>query len=188
MTALLLIFHLAISCFWPVFKFRYFVPLLPLLFGLGSYGIFSIHQRSKIQKLIAITSMVSVIFVSFTTFLRVPSHTNYYDSNEFFNYRTGEEDWLTNESLLMDAAANIINTDPTAPIIGSEPSLFYHLHRPIVIVNNLKDPTIIQFLVREYNIQYIVDQHSKETFYMEFLDLFPIYTNAEYVVLGIHQR
>jgi hypothetical protein len=179
---MLLIFHLGISCLWPVFKFRYFVPMLPLVFGLGAYGLFSIKLPLKTQNLLAIASVVGMVVVSLVTYLRVPSHTNYYDSNEFFRYRTGETEWLTEEMYLIDAAGKIKTGNRESPIMNARPALFYYVHRPIAITNFIQDPAIISSLVEEYDIQLILDQHNRMDFYAEFLDIVVIYANEKYAV------
>lgn len=184
---LVLLFHLLISCLWPVFKFRYFVPMMPLVFALSSYGIFTVIRRTKMQNLMAVSSVVAVIVVSAVTYLRVPSHTNYYDSNEFFHYRTGESEWWTDEQLLIDAAAQIKDMGLEAPILGLRPSLFYHLRLPIVMVNNIRDPQILSWLVDAYAVQYIIDEHDRASYFSGFLNTALVYKNEKYTVLSIQR-
>jgi hypothetical protein len=185
MTGILMVFHIAISCLWPVFKFRYFVPLLPLVFGLSSYAIFSINQTTKVQNILSLFSVSSLVFVSLVTYLRVPSHTNYYDSNEFFQYRTGETDWLKEERYLIEATTYIKENESDSPIIGPKPSLYYYLNRPIVIINYISDEQIIEFLINEYNVGFIVDKHSRISFYETFIKSSLVFSNLKYSVIMI---
>jgi len=181
----LLIFHIIISCLWPVFKFRYFVPLLPLLIGMGVYGIFRTFRQKKRLILILTLVVFSFIVVDVITYLRVPSHTNYYDSNDLFRYRFGEADWQIRERLLIGATSALDDESPGS-IIGSV-EIFYYTHRPLVIATGISDQKLIRFLVEKHDVKYIIDDTKRESFYQEFLDVDVIYQNDGYVLLNISE-
>lgn len=179
------LFHLAISCLWPVFKFRYFVPILPLTFGLGSYGVFSILKSSMQLRLAVVSTLTAILAVNMITFIRVPSHTAYYDTNELITYRTGEAEWQVNERLLIDAASRVKGATNT-PVIGG-PNLFYYLNRPVVLANNISDPLVIRYLTRKYRVEYIIDTNDRTWIYDTALDIEEIYQNKQYSVYKVNQ-
>jgi hypothetical protein len=176
----LLILHLVISCIWPVFKFRYFVPILPLVFGIGSYGLFIKFKKSKYLTPLLILTLLAILAINTLTYFRVPTHTSYYDNNEFFHYRTGEADWQNKERFLIDAA-NMILSDANTTVIGPL-ELFFYLHRPIVILPEYLDSEIIQYLVNRFSIDYIIDKHYRQSVYENALHVEIIYRNQQYSV------
>ena len=159
----LLILHIVISCLWPVYKFRYFVPIIPLIIGLGAYGVFRLIHHSQARTVVITIALIALLTVNVLTYLRVPSHTNYYDSNELFHYRTGESEWQT-ETRLMNAALDVLDDYPPGAVIGAA-AVFYHTHRPLVLATGIKDPDILRFLVEKYEVRYILDIVDRETFY-----------------------
>ena len=159
----LLVLHIVISCLWPVYKFRYFVPIIPLIIGLGAYGVFRLIHHSQARTVVITIALIALLTVDVLTYLRVPSHTNYYDSNELFHYRTGESEWQT-ETRLMNAALDVLDDYPPGAVIGAA-AVFYHTHRPLVLATGIKDPDILRFLVEKYEVRYILDIVDRETFY-----------------------
>jgi hypothetical protein len=76
---LLFAFYVGISTMWPIAKFRYLIPLLPLIFVLGSWYM-TAHMRNRTGRTVSIAMSIVTVFVfSVLTFFGTPSHTYYYD-------------------------------------------------------------------------------------------------------------
>ena len=78
---LVLGFHLALSSAWPIAKFRYIVPVLPLVFILGSYYMIHMIPGTRLRRLALVTSMVGIVVVSLLTYVSTPTHTYYYGAS-----------------------------------------------------------------------------------------------------------
>jgi len=94
--------HFLISASWPITKFRYFVPLLPIVFLLSYDAIryFVQNRRTRMLTLTLITA--SLCLSSVLTYLSVPTHTYYYDgaiTTDPFSGR-GEWNYLRDNNLL----------------------------------------------------------------------------------------
>jgi 4-amino-4-deoxy-L-arabinose transferase-like glycosyltransferase len=173
--------HLAISCLWPVFKFRYFVPLMPLLIGLGAYGIFSVLHQSRVLIPVLTTSLAAFLLVGGITYVRVPTHTNYYDSNEFFHYRVGESEWQITERAFQEVAL-VLAQQPPGAVIGPISVIYYTHH---LAVSNPGDPEMAKYFIGKHSIKYILDESSRKSFYDQFLRTNVIYGNNSYILLAI---
>ena len=71
-------FHILISAAWPVTKFRYFVPMLPLVFLAGSYWITGFVSSRRLKLLAAGSSFALLILLSVFTYFSTPSRTYFY--------------------------------------------------------------------------------------------------------------
>ena len=71
-------FHILISAAWPVTKFRYFVPMLPLVFLAGSYWITDFISNRRLKLLAAGSSFALLILLSIFTYFSTPSRTYFY--------------------------------------------------------------------------------------------------------------
>ncbi len=180
---LLLLLHLFISIAWPVFKFRYFVPLLPLWIGLGAYGLSTALRGSLWFKTALAATIVCFLLVGTVTYLRVPSHTNYYDSNEFFHYRVGETEWWA-EELRLKQAVELVQ-DQTGGTVIAPLEAFYHLGRPVLTGASLQDPAITQSMIDKHQVRWIIDRLERHDFYAGFLQLDRVVENETYEVLKI---
>ncbi len=90
------LFHALISSAWPIAKFRYFVPLLPLAFLVGSQYIFHMVKAGALRRTLVVSSVALTTIVSTLTFLSTPTHTDYYDgalTTDNFG-RNGELDFI----------------------------------------------------------------------------------------------
>ncbi|MDD5041362.1 MAG: glycosyltransferase family 39 protein [Candidatus Peribacteraceae bacterium] len=99
---LLFVAHFLISASWPITKFRYFVPLLPLVFllSLDALNFFVPNRRMRFLWMTLIT--VSIVCGSALTYFSVPTHTYYYDgaiTTDPFSGR-GEWNYLRDKNLL----------------------------------------------------------------------------------------
>ncbi|MBN1147303.1 MAG: glycosyltransferase family 39 protein, partial [Anaerolineales bacterium] len=173
--------HLAISCLWPVFKFRYFVPMMPLLLALGAYGIFCALRQSRALAPVLAASLAAFLLIGAITYVRVPTHTNYYDSNEFFRYRLGEAEWQIEERAFQEVAL-VLAQQPPGAVIGPT-SVIYYTHR--LAVSNPGDPEIAKYFIEKHAIKYILDESAKKSFYDQFVMTDVIYGNDSYVLLAI---
>lgn len=94
--------HFLISASWPISKFRYLVPLLPLVFLLSLESLLHLvkSRKSRVLWITAITA--SLCLGSVLTYLSVPTHTYYYDgaiTTDPFSGR-GEWNFLRDNNLL----------------------------------------------------------------------------------------
>ena len=180
---LLLGFHVLLSCLWPVFKFRYFVPVMPLVIGLGSFGIYDLIRQKGVRIGIIRVCITGLLAVNILTYVRVPSHTNYYDSNELFHWRTGEVEWQEQIRSLR-LATQEMNLQRNDAVIGDIP-VFYFTHAPIVRAVEIQDQEIIQELIKQYDVRYVVDVIERESFYGKFIPGEIIYRDQFHIVLEI---
>jgi 4-amino-4-deoxy-L-arabinose transferase-like glycosyltransferase len=76
---LVLTFHLLLSTAWPVMKFRYFVPILPLVFILSLVHLWTLHVSDRWKNWIMGATFACIIIVSILTYRSNPLHTTYFD-------------------------------------------------------------------------------------------------------------
>lgn len=96
--ALLLFFHISISAGWPIAKFRYLVPILPIVYFFGFFYIVRIIESYRLKLWLAGASVLLLFGVSVLTFFSTPTHTYYYDGSlttDNFG-KNGELDFVTN--------------------------------------------------------------------------------------------
>ena len=92
---IIFILHLIISTAWPITKFRYFVPVLPLVFLIALDQIYNIKIKTIYRNLIIILISASILSLSFLTYRSTPGHTYYNDgaiTTGPFGDRAGEEE------------------------------------------------------------------------------------------------
>ena len=76
---LLLTLHMAISAAWPITKFRFFVPMLPLVLILAFEHIKHLKFAAQKQQLVIGGTFAAFIILSALTWYAEPTHTYYYD-------------------------------------------------------------------------------------------------------------
>ena len=76
--ACLALVHLALIIWWPTTKFRYLIPLLPLVFAIGAWALWQLRPESVRHRL-AIVTLGLCLFTNAWTMLSIPSRTYYYD-------------------------------------------------------------------------------------------------------------
>ncbi|MEK9175401.1 MAG: hypothetical protein AAB795_02285, partial [Patescibacteria group bacterium] len=76
--ALVLGAHIALSSAWPIAKFRYIAPALPLIFILGSYYMIHMILGARLRRFAVVASMIGIVVVSLLTYVSTPTHTYYY--------------------------------------------------------------------------------------------------------------
>ncbi|MBU6415179.1 glycosyltransferase family 39 protein [Patescibacteria group bacterium] len=91
---LVLFFHILLSVIFPIVKFRYFVPMVPLVFLAG--GIYFDMQKPRLRNILMAGTIILVLAGSWLTYRSVPSHTYYYDgaiTTDIFGNQ-GERDFI----------------------------------------------------------------------------------------------
>lgn len=76
---LILAVHILVSAAWPVVKFRYFVPMLPLVLIVTMEYLYGLRISKTLQRSIVGTVLACILLLSWRTYLSVPTHTYYYD-------------------------------------------------------------------------------------------------------------
>tara|TARA_Y100000310_G_scaffold267318_1_gene279261 strand:+ start:4769 stop:6076 length:1308 start_codon:yes stop_codon:yes gene_type:complete len=76
---LVCVLHILLSAAWPITKFRYFVPLLPLVYFVGMDQFRSLRLSSTRQRGFLVLTTVCVVVLSYLTYHSTPTHTYYYD-------------------------------------------------------------------------------------------------------------
>jgi len=98
----LCVLHLLLSAAWPVTKFRYFVPLLPLVYFIAVDQIQHISLTQSMRNGVYALVTVCIVVLSYCTYLSVPTHTYYYDgaiTNDPFHGR-GEYEYMVRRGIL----------------------------------------------------------------------------------------
>lgn len=165
---LLTLAHLALILLWPTTKFRYLVPLFPLLVLIGSWLLFSL-KPAELRNLLAAAAFGLACFTSAWTFASVPSHTYYYDGGVVGDNFGGQGEiaYVTELRQLERAAAAIRAAGPGA-VLGPHP--LYHLTRQPLVVNSAAfNREVVEHLVRRYNIRYLVAEPGRAASYTSFL-------------------
>lgn len=72
-------FHTLLSASWPVWKFRFFVPLLPLVFLLALEELWHLPLARRWRNVCISATFTAIIVLSVLTYRAVPTHTTYYD-------------------------------------------------------------------------------------------------------------
>lgn len=74
-----LAFHILLSASWPIWKFRFFVPLLPFVFILALEELWHL-PITHVWRRVSIGAMLSaMLVVGMLTYRSTPLHTTYYD-------------------------------------------------------------------------------------------------------------
>ena len=85
--------HALLSAAWPVTKFRYFVPLLPLVFLLSLEEITTLIRSRTMRRGVLALITLTIIVCSFLTYRSVPTHTYYYDGAITTDPFSGKGEW-----------------------------------------------------------------------------------------------
>ena len=181
---LVLALHLFLSCFWPVFKFRYFVPMLPLIFIWAGQVIYTIPTKFPASRLSQAT-ILGIILISVITYWRVPSHTSYYDNNELITWRTGESEWYAKAASYKETLEQL-PTPVSGSLLAVEYSSTYHTDYPIVLLSTSVDQEIFLWAIDKYDIQYIVMEKPNDAESLDYLSLDQLFSNENYTLFKIN--
>jgi 4-amino-4-deoxy-L-arabinose transferase-like glycosyltransferase len=180
---LLALVHLALVLYWPTTKFRYLVPLMPLVLAIGSWFLWELKPFAQRNLLVAVTAGLCV-FTNLWTFVSIPSHTYYYDGgliDDNFGGQ-GETAWV-DETRSFRAAADAIVARGPGVILG------YHLmhpftHYPLVLNSTGYPRDVVDHLVRKYDVRYVVTDHGGVGTY-DFLGPTELWRDGRFVVLEL---
>jgi 4-amino-4-deoxy-L-arabinose transferase-like glycosyltransferase len=183
---LLALVHLALVLYWPTTKFRYLVPLMPLVLAIGSWFLWELKPFAQRSLLVVVTAGLCV-FTNLWTFVSIPSHTYYYDGgliDDNFGGQ-GETAWVEETRSFRAAADAIVARGPGA-ILG------YHLmhpftHQPLVMNSTGYPRDVVAHLVDKYDIRYVVSDHAHAGAY-DFLTPTQIWSDERFVVLEVRGR
>lgn len=95
--------HFLISASWPITKFRFLVPLLPLVFLLALEQILHAIPRKKTQALWMALITAGIVLGSVLTYFSVPTHTYYFDGAITTSPFSDRQEWnfLRDQHLLL---------------------------------------------------------------------------------------
>jgi hypothetical protein len=75
----ILVFHALLSASWPIWKFRFFVPILPLVFLLAAEELWHLPLSNAWRRLCIVVTFVFLFAGSVLTYIATPNHATYYD-------------------------------------------------------------------------------------------------------------
>ena len=181
--AVLALVHLALILWWPTTKFRYLVPLLPLVFALGSWFLWELKLSAQRAPLLAVT-VALCLFTNAWTFLKIPSHTYYYDGGLVSDNFGGQgETEFVEEARRLRAAGDAILARGPGPILGDH-ILYSFTHQPLVVSSTAYPPEVVAHLIRKYGIRYVVAERARAPAY-GFLGPTELWADDRYVVLEL---
>jgi 4-amino-4-deoxy-L-arabinose transferase-like glycosyltransferase len=181
--AVLAVVHLALIVWWPTTKFRYLVPLLPLVFGVGAWAIWQARPLALRSRL-AFVTLGLCLFTSGWTMLSIPSRTYYYDGGLVpDNFGQQGERLFVEEARRFRAAADAIVARGPGVVLGDH--ILAPFTRMALVVNSTGyPPEIVAHLVQKYGIRYIVVDRPHAGSYDAFRPT-PIWTDDSLVVLEL---
>lgn len=174
--------HTALIILWPTAKFRYLVPLLPLVFALGAHAVWRYCPRPA---LVAIAVVGICISTNVATYLSLPSRTYYFNGGlvrDNFGGQ-GEAVWV-DEAMRFHAAGRAITADGRGGAILADHLLYYFARQPLVVNSTAYPREVIDHLVRKHNVRYIVAPHRSAANY-EFLRPTTIWSDEKFVALAL---
>ncbi|MCC6176322.1 MAG: glycosyltransferase family 39 protein [Chloroflexi bacterium] len=179
----LAVVHLALILLWPTTKFRYLVPLLPLVFAIGGWFLWRLGPPRQ-RLLLAVVTAGLCLFTNVWTMLEIPSRTYYYDGglvDDNFGQQ-GEIQFVEQAKHLRAAADAIVSRGPGV-VLGEH--LLAPLTRHPLVVNSTAYPSdVLAALVARYDVRYVVDERARAGAYA-FLDPTEIWSDDRYMVLEL---
>jgi hypothetical protein len=184
--AVLALVHLALIVWWPTTKFRYLVPLLPLVFAVGAWALWQV-QPGGLRLRLGIVTLGLCLFTNAWSMLSIPSRTYYYDGGLVGdNFGQQGERLFVEEADSFRAAADAIVAHGPGVVLGDH-ILAPFTRLPLVVNSTGYPPEIVEHLARRYSIRYVVIDHTHAGLY-DFLRPTPIWSNERHVVLEIPSR
>jgi 4-amino-4-deoxy-L-arabinose transferase-like glycosyltransferase len=181
--AVLALVHLALVLCWPTTKFRYLVPLLPLLFAIGSWFLWQLKGPAQ-RGLLVVVTVALCLFTNLWTFVDIPSHTYYYDGGLVQDNFGGQgETAFVEEARRLRAAADAIVARGPGPVLGDH-ILYAFARQPLVVNSTAYPPDVVAHLVRKYGIRYVVAERARSPFYA-FLGPTELWSDDRFVVLEL---
>jgi 4-amino-4-deoxy-L-arabinose transferase-like glycosyltransferase len=184
--AVLALVHLALIIWWPTTKFRYLIPLLPLVFAIGAWALWQL-QPGTLRVRLAIVTLGLCLFTNAWTMISIPSRTYYYDGGLVAdNFGQQGERLFVEEAQSFRAAADAIVAHGAGVVLGDH-ILAPFSRMPLVVNSTGYPPEIVEHLVRSHSIRYVVIDRPHASLY-DFLRPTPIWSNDRHVVLELPSR
>jgi hypothetical protein len=181
--AVLALVHLALIVWWPTTKFRYLIPLLPLVFAVGSWALWQLQPATLRFRLAAVT-LGLCLFTNAWSMLSIPSRTFYYDGGLIGdNFGQQGERIFVDEARSFKAAADAILAHGAGTIL-SDHIMAPFTRMPLVVNSTGYSPEIVEHLVHRYDIRYVVIDLPHAHQY-DVLRPTPIWSNDRHVVLEL---
>jgi len=181
--AVLALVHLALIIWWPTTKFRYLVPLLPLVFALGGWCLWQIEPARPRVCIMLVTAGLC-LFTNAWTMVSIPSHTYYYDGGLVAdNFGQQGERLFAEDARQYQAAADAIVARGSGVVLGDH--ILAPLTRmPLVINSTVYPPEIVRHLVQKYGIRYIVTDRARADTYA-YLNPTQLWAGDRFVLLEL---
>ncbi|MDP8924253.1 MAG: glycosyltransferase family 39 protein [Chloroflexota bacterium] len=175
--------HLALILWWPTTKFRYLIPLLPLVFAVGAWFVWQLRPTSLRRPLVAVT-LGLCLFTNLWTMLAIPSRTYYYNGGLVADNfgQQGETLWVQDTRRLRAAADAIVARGPG--VMLGDHILAPFTGQPLVVNSTAYPPEVIDLLVRKYGIRYVVAERAHQDRYA-FLNPGVLWSDDRLVVLEL---
>jgi hypothetical protein len=181
--AVLALVHLALIIWWPTTKFRYLIPLLPLVFAIGAWALWEIRPDAARLRLAAVT-LGLCLFTNAWTMLSIPSRTYYYDGGLIGdNFGQQGERQFMEDARSFRAAADAILARGSGVVLADH-ILAPFTRMPLVVNSTGYPPEIIAHLVQKYGIRYVVIDRPHAGLY-DFLKPSPVWSDEKLVVLEL---
>jgi hypothetical protein len=184
--AVLALVHLALIVFWPTTKFRYLIPLLPLVFGVGAWALWQL-QPAALRTRVAAVTLGLCLFTNAWSMISIPSRTFYYDGGlvgDNFGQQ-GEEQFMDGARHFRAAADAIVAHGPG--VVLADHILAPFTGMPLVVNSTGYPPEIVEHLARTYGIRYVVIDHAHAKNYAVLAPT-PIWSDDKLVVLEVPPR
>lgn len=184
--AVLALVHLALIAWWPTTKFRYLIPLLPLVLAVGAWGLWQL-QPGPVRSRLAIVTLGLCLFTNAWSMLSIPSRTYYYDGGLVGdNFGQQGERLFVEEARSFKAAADAIVARGEGVVLGDH-ILAPFTRMPLVVNSTGYPPEVVEHLTRKYDVRYVVIDLPHASLY-DFLRPTPIWSNGRHVVLELPRR
>lgn len=76
---LLLTLQMLMYAGWPIWKFRFFAPVLPIVFILAAEELWHLRVSPAMRNALAGVTLAAIIVMSVLAYRAIPTHTTYYD-------------------------------------------------------------------------------------------------------------
>lgn len=184
--AVLALVHLALIVFWPTTKFRYLIPLLPLVFGIGAWALWQL-QPAPLRARVAAVTLGLCLFTNAWTMISIPSRTYYYNGGLVADNfgQQGERQFMDDVRHFRAAADAIVAHGPG--VVLADHILAPFTRMPLVVNSTGYPPEIVEHLARTYAIRYVVIDHAYASTYAV-LQPTPIWSDEKLVVLEVPLR
>jgi hypothetical protein len=184
--AVLALVHLALIVWWPTTKFRYLIPLLPLVFAIGAWALWQLQPTGLRSRLAAVT-LGLCLFTNAWTMLSIPSRTYYYDGGLIGdNFGQQGERLFVDEARSFKAAADAIVARGSGVVLGDH-ILAPFTRMPLVVNSTGYSTEVVEHLVQRYGVRYVVIDIPHASLY-DFLRPTTIWANDRHVVLELPRR